>query len=210
MRRRTTLLSEWKPEDRAGERLLDATVSVPWERPVHAARLALLTRVAHAGQLSVHVACGTDRLGFIDAAFGLTTILTDVNGSALDILAQQLTDLQNRLGPFPGCVQFRQIAVEALVSREGFSPASIQHLTLLNLFNAHLHPVGAYPHIIDTLLAVLADDGTCFVTESEAAVLKRRARVQGAQLLVLGRSPGYYDEAVIMLQVRKSERGAAP
>ncbi|MBI3330235.1 MAG: hypothetical protein HYZ81_26450 [Nitrospinae bacterium] len=210
MSRRTTLPTERKPEDRAAETLLDGTVSVPWERPVHVARLALLTRVAHAGQLSVHVACGTDRLGFIDVAFGLTTILTDIDGASLDILSQQLTDLQDRLGPFPGCVQFRQIAVEALMSREGFPPASIQHLTLQNLFNARVHPVGAYPCIIDTLLAVIADGGTCFITESEAAVLKTRALIHGARLLLLGRSPGYYDEDVFMLRVRKppGERSA--
>ena len=42
----------------------------------------------------MHVACGTDRLGFIDVAYGLTTILTDVDSASLDILAQQFASLQ--------------------------------------------------------------------------------------------------------------------
>src|ERR687888_548599 len=77
----------------AAEALLAATVSVPWERPVHAARLAFLGRVAHPSEVSVHVACGTDRLAFIDVAFGLTTIVTDIDIAALEILAQQFADL---------------------------------------------------------------------------------------------------------------------
>ena len=67
----------------ATEAVLEATVSVPWERPVHAARLAFLRRVARPGEVSVHVACGTDRLGFIDVACGLTTILTDVDSGLI-------------------------------------------------------------------------------------------------------------------------------
>src|SRR5215216_4214618 len=66
----------------ATEAVLKATVSVPWERPVHAARLAFLRRVARPGEVSVHVACGTDRLGFIDVVCGLTTILTDVDAAS--------------------------------------------------------------------------------------------------------------------------------
>src|SRR6266545_5086415 len=89
----------------ATEAVLEATVSVPWERPVHAARLAFLRRVARPGEVSVHVACGTDRLGFIDVAFGLTTILTDIDAAALDILAQQFADVQRRLGPLAGSLQ---------------------------------------------------------------------------------------------------------
>jgi len=189
---------------RAAEALLHATITVPWERPVHAARLAFLARVACAGQLSVHVACGTDRLGFIDVAFGLTTVLTDIHNASLDILAQQFTDLHARLGPFPGGLQFRHLAVEALTSCEGFPPASIQHLTLQNLFNAHVHPARVHPRIMDTVLAAIADGGTCFVTESEATVLKACTRVQGMQLQLLGKAPGYYDEAVFMLQIHKS------
>src|SRR5262245_24796392 len=73
--------------------LLEATVSVPWERPVHTARMALLRRVAQPGEISVHVACGIDRLGFIDVAFGLTTVLTDIDPTSLDILAQQFAEL---------------------------------------------------------------------------------------------------------------------
>ncbi|MBI3329803.1 MAG: hypothetical protein HYZ81_24240 [Nitrospinae bacterium] len=195
---------------KAAEALLNTTITVPWERPVHAARLAFLSRVACAGQLSVHVACGTDRLGFIDVAFGLTTVLTDINSASLDILAQQFADLQARLGPFPGCLQFRHLAVEALTSREGFPPASIDHLTLQNLFNAQVHPVGAHPRTMDILLEAIADGGTCFVTESEATVLEKRTRVQGGQLRLLGKAPGYYDEAVFMLQVHKAEGRHAP
>ena len=58
------------PRRVALEAVLEATVSVPWERPVHAARLAFLRRVARPGEVSVHVACGTDRLGFIDVVMG--------------------------------------------------------------------------------------------------------------------------------------------
>src|SRR5919201_6798810 len=106
--------------DIAAEALLAATVSVPWERPVHAARLAFLRRVAHPGEVSVHVACGIDRLAFIDVAFGLTTILTDVNAAALDILVQQFADVQHRLGPLAGSLQIRRLAVEALTDEAGF------------------------------------------------------------------------------------------
>src|SRR5919109_4708076 len=80
----------------AVEALLEATVSVPWERPVHAARLAFLRRVARPGEVSVHVACGIDRLGFLDVAYGLTTILTDIDMASLDILTQQFAELEAR------------------------------------------------------------------------------------------------------------------
>src|SRR5215510_5219882 len=93
----------------AAEALLEATVSVPWERPVHAARLTFLRRVAHPGEISVHVACGIDRLGFIDVACGLTTILTDVDSASLDILAQQFVEVEARFGPLPGTLQCRQL-----------------------------------------------------------------------------------------------------
>lgn len=176
---------------------------------MHAARLAWLTRVAHPRELSVHVACGTDRLGFIDVAVGLTTILTDIDGASLDFMAEQFTELQGRLGPLPGCVEFRQIAVEALMGREGFPPASIQHLTLQNLFNARLHPPGSHPRLIDTLLAVIADGGSCLITESEAAVLRTRAHVHGVRLRLLERIPGYYDEDVFMFQIKKPPGGQA-
>src|SRR5919109_1081835 len=80
----------------AMEAVLEATVSVPWERPVHAARLAFLRRVARPGEISVHVACGIDRLGFLDVAYGLTTVLTDVDMASLDILTQQFAELEAR------------------------------------------------------------------------------------------------------------------
>ena len=159
--------------------------------------------MAHPGERSVHLACGIDRLGFIDLACGLTTELTDVNTSSLEILAQQLADLEHRWGPVPGVAHFRLMPVEALASPEGFPPDSIQHFTLQNLFNAQLHPPRAYPAILDPLLSRITDGGTLFVTESEAAVLETRARVHGIPLLLLGRASGYYDEDVIMLQVRK-------
>lgn len=189
----------------AVEALLEATVSVPWERPVHTARLAFLRRVAHPGEVSVHVACGIDRLGFIDVAFGLTTILTDIDAAALDILAQQFADVQRRLGPLAGSLQVRQLAVEALSGDVGFPAASVHHLTLQNLFNAHLHPVGAYPRILDTLLRVIANGGSYFITESEAAVLTVRARLQQVQLSKITQVQGYYDEQVLMFQVHKPE-----
>ena len=190
----------------AAEALLAATVSVPWERPVHAARLAFLRRLAHAGEVSVHLACGTDRLGFIDVAFGLTTILTDVNAAALDILVQQFADVQRRLGPLAGSLQVRRLAVEALTGESGFPAASVHHLTLQNLFNAQLHPAGAYPRIIDTLLRVIANGGSYFITESEAAVLTMRARIQQMQLSQIIQVQGYYDEQVLMFQVHKPQR----
>jgi hypothetical protein len=191
--------------DIAAEALLAATVSVPWERPVHAARLAFLRRVAHPGEVSVHVACGSDRLGFIDVAFGLTTILTDIDAAALDILAQQFADVQRRLGPLAGSLQVRRLAVEALSGEAGFPAASVQHLTLQNLFNAHLHPAGAYPRIIDALLGVIANGGSYFITESEAAVLTVRARIQQVQLSQMTQVQGYYDEQVLMFQVHKPQ-----
>src|ERR671922_240085 len=86
----------------AAEAVLEATVSVPWERPVHAARLAFLRRVARPGEVSVHVACGTDRLGFLDVAYGLTTVLTDVDAAPLDILAQQFAAFEARFRPLHG------------------------------------------------------------------------------------------------------------
>lgn len=196
-------LPRW-PHGFPAEALLEHTVSVPWERSVHAARLRLLARLAYPGERSVHLACGTDRLGFIDLACGLTTVLTDINASSLEILSQQLAELEQRLGPVPGVAHFRLMPVEALASPEGFPAASIQHFTLQNLFNTQLHPPQAYPAIMDALLTLITDRGTLFLTESEAAVLETRARVHGVPLLWLGRAPGYYDEDVIMLQVCKS------
>jgi hypothetical protein len=189
----------------AAEALLAVTVSVPWERPVHAARLAFLRRVAHPGEVSVHVACGTDRLGFIDVACGLSTILTDVDAATLDILAQQFADVERRLGRLAGSLQLRQLAVEALAGDAGFPAASVHHLTLQNLFNAHLHPAGAYPGIIDALLRVIANGGSYFITESEAAVLTTRARLQQVQLSQITQVQGYYDEQVLMFQVHKPQ-----
>ena len=191
--------------DIAAEALLAATVSVPWERPVHAVRLAFLRRVVHPGEVSVHVACGIDRLAFIDVAFGLTTILTDIDAVALDILAQQFADVQRRLGPLAGSLQVRRLAVEALAGEAGFPAASVQHLTLQNLFNAHVHPAGAYPKIIDALLGVIANGGSYFITESEAAVLTVRARIQQVQLSQIAQVQGYYDEQVLMFQVHKPQ-----
>jgi hypothetical protein len=182
------------------EALLAATVSVPWERPVHAARLAFLRRLARPGEVSVHVACGTDRLGFIDVACGLTTILTDVDSVFLETLAQQFAELEARVGPLPGRLECRQLPVEALTSAEGFTPRSVQHLTLLNLFNAHLHPVSSYPRLIDPLLTVIAPGGSFFLTASEAVVLLRQARARQAGINRLGEIQGYYDENVALLQ----------
>ena len=182
--------------------LLEATVSVPWERPVHAARLAFLRRVARPDEVSVHVACGIDRLGFIDVAFGLTTILTDVETASLDILSQQFAELEARLGPLAGRLQCRQLGVEGLTAGEGFPPGSVHHLTLQNLFNAHLHQPSDYPRLIDPLLTVVAPRGSYFLTASEAAVLLRQAQARRVQLTRIGEIQGYYDENVVLLQVR--------
>jgi hypothetical protein len=188
----------------ATEALLDATVSVPWERPVHAARLDFLRRVAQPGELSVHVACGIDRLGFIDVAFGLTTILTDVDQASLAILSQQFAELEARLGPLAGHLECRQLGVEALAAEEGFPLASVQHLTLQNLFNAHLHQASDYPRLIAPLLTVVAPGGSYFLTASEAAVLVRQAQARRVQLRRVGELQGYYDENVVLLQARGS------
>jgi hypothetical protein len=185
----------------APEALLEATVSVPWERPVHAGRLALLRRVAQPGEVSVHVACGIDRLGFIDVACGLTTILTDIDPSSLAILAQQFAEFEARFGPLPGNLQCRQLPVEALTTEEGFPPRSVHHLTLQNLFNAHVHPAAIQPRVIDVLLLVVAPGGSVFVTESEAVVLQRQAQARQIRLTKLGDIQGYYDENVVVLQL---------
>ena len=186
--------------------LLDATASVPWERPVHAARLALLRRLAGPGELSVHVACGTDRLGFIDVACGLTTILTDTDDAALSILSQQFAEITLRLGPFAGSLQMRCLGVEDLLSPTGFDAGVVRHLTLQNLFNAHLHPPHVQPKIIDLLLGVIADGGSVFLTASEAAVLTKQAPIHGVRLAQLRQIPGYYDEDVVMLQAFRTPR----
>jgi hypothetical protein len=186
----------------AADALLEATVSVPWERPVHAGRLAFLRRVAQPGEVSVHVACGIDRLGFIDVAFGLTTILTDIEAASLEILSQQFAELVARLGPLAGSLQCRQLAVEALAAEEGFRRASIHHLTLQNLFNAHLHHASDYPRIIDALLTVIAPGGSYFLTASEAAVLIRQAQARRVHLTRIGELQGYYDENVVLFQVQ--------
>ena len=193
-----------EPSPRPGvatEALLAATVSVPWERPVHAGRLAHLQRVARPGQVSVHVACGIDRLGFIDVAFGLTTILTDIDASSLAILAQQFADFEARFGPLPGSLQCRQIPVEALTAEEGFPLGSVHHLTLQNLFNAHLHPTATHARVSDVLLAVVASGGSFFLTESEATVLQRQAQARQRRVTRLGEIQGYYDENVVVLQL---------
>ena len=184
--------------------VLEATVSVPWERPVHTARLAFLRRVAQPGEVSVHLACGTDRLGFIDAAYGLTTILTDVDSASLNILAQQFAEFAARCGPIPGTLQCRQLSVEGVTSEAGFAPGSIQHLTLLNLFNANLHSASHYSRLIDPLLTVIAPCGSLFFTSSEADVLLRRARARQMGLGRLGEIQGYYDENIVLLQVHSS------
>ena len=190
----------------AAEALLAATVSVPWERPVHAGRLAFLRRVAQPGEISVHVACGIDRLGFIDVACGLTTILTDLEATSLEILAQQFAEMEARLGPLPGSLHCRQLAVEALAAEEGFRRASVHHLTLQNLFNAHLHRAADYPRLIDPLLTVIAPGGSCFLTASEAVVLVRQAQARRVHLTRIGELQGYYDENVVLFQVQ----GPAP
>ena len=190
----------------AAEALLDATVSVPWERPVHAARLAFLRRVAQPGEISVHVACGIDRLGFIDVACGLTTILTDVDSASLDILAQQFVEVEARFGPLPGTLQCRQLSVEALTSEGGFPPGSVHHLTLQNLFNAHLHPAAAYSRVIDPLLTVVASGGSFFLTAAEAATLQRQVQARQARLTKLAEIQGYYDENVMLFRLRRTSR----
>jgi hypothetical protein len=192
------------PRRVALEAVLEATVSVHWERPVHAARLAFLRRVAQPGEVSVHVACGTDRLGFIDVAYGLTTIVTDVDSASLNILAQQFSELAAQCGPLPGTLQCRQLSVEGLTSEEGFTPGSIHHLSLLNLFNANLHPASHYPRLIDPLLTIIAPGGSFFLTASEADVLLRRARARQLGLNRLGEIQGYYDENIVLLQVRRT------
>jgi hypothetical protein len=185
----------------AVEALLAATVSVPWERPVHAGRLGLLQRIARPGQVSVHVACGIDRLGFIDVAFGLTTVLTDIDASSLAILAQQFADFEARFGPLPGSLQCRRLPVEALTAEEGFPLGSVHHLTLQNLFNAHLHPTATHARVSDVLLAVIASGGSFFLTESEATVLQRQAQARQRRVTRLGEIQGYYDENVVVLQL---------
>jgi hypothetical protein len=185
----------------AVETLLAATVSVPWERSVHVWRLALLRRLAQPGQVSVHAACGIDRLGFIDVAYGLTTILTDIDPSSLAILAQQFAEFESRFGPFPGSMQFRQMPVEALTAEEGFPPGSVHHLTLQNLFNAHVHPTVVQPRVMDVLLPVVASGGSLFLTESEAMVLQRQAQARQRRCTKLGEIQGYYDENVVVLQL---------
>jgi hypothetical protein len=187
----------------AAEALLEATVSVPWERPVHAGRLAFLRRVARLGEVSVHVACGIDRLGFIDVACGLTTILTDIDPSSLAILAQQFAELEARFGPLPGSLQCRQLPVEALTTEKGFPPGSVHHLTLQNLFNAHLHPTAIQPRVIDVLLPVVASGGSFFVTESEAMMLQRQAQARQMRLIKLGEIQGYYDENVVLFRLHR-------
>jgi hypothetical protein len=182
--------------------LLEATVSVPWERPVHTARLAFLRRVAQPGELSVHVACGIDRLGFIDVAFGLRTIVTDIDTASLAILSQQFADLDARFGPLRGSLECHQLAVEGLAGETGFRPASVHHLTLQNLFNANLHHASAYLRVIDPLLTVIAPGGSYFLTASEAAVLVRQAQARRVHLTTMGELQGYYDENVVLLQVR--------
>jgi hypothetical protein len=187
----------------ATEAVLAATVSAPWERPVHAARLTFLQRVARPGEVSVHVACGTDRLGFLDVAYGLTTILTDVDAASLHILAQQFAEFEARFSPLHGTLQHRQLPVETLSGEAGFPPRSIQHLTLLNLFNANLHPPSHYPRLIDPLLTIIAPGGSLFLTASEADVLMRQARARQMGLSRLGEIQGYYDENVVLFQVHK-------
>ena len=186
----------------AVETLLAATVSVPWERPVHAGRLALLRRLAQPGEVSVHVACGIDRLGFIDVACGLTTILTDIDPPSLAILSQQFAEFEARLGPFPGSLQCRQLPVEGLSAEEGFPPGTVHHLTLQNLFNAHVHPAAIQPRVIDVLLLVVAPGGSVFLTESEAMVLQRQAQGRQRRLTKLGEIQGYYDENVVVFQLQ--------
>jgi hypothetical protein len=188
----------------AAEAVLETTVSVPWERPVHAARLAFLRRVARPGEVSVHVACGTDRLGFIDVAYGLTTILSDVESASLDILAQQFAEVEARFGPFPGTLQRRQLPVEALTAAKGFPPRSIHHLTVLNLFNANLHPPSDYPRLIAPLLTVIAPGGSFFLTVSEADILLRQAQARQVGLSRLGEIQGYYDENIVLFQVHRT------
>jgi hypothetical protein len=185
----------------AAEAVLEATVSAPWERPVHAARLTFLRSVAQPGEVSVHVACGLDRLGFIDVAYGLTTILTDVDSASLQILDQQFAEFAARYGPLPGTLQWRQLSVEGLTSADGFTRGSIAHLTLLNLFNTNLYPVSHYPRLIDPLLTTIAPGGSFFLTMSEADVLLRRARSRQLAVSRLGEIQGYYDENIILLQV---------
>jgi hypothetical protein len=192
------------PRRVALEAVLEATVSVHWERPVHAARLAFLRRVAQPGEVSVHVACGTDRLGFIDAAYGLTTILTDVDAASLNILAQQFGEFAAQCGPLPGTLQCRQLSAEGLTSEGGFTSGSIHHFTLLNLFNANLHPALDYPRLIDPLLTIIAPGGSFFLTASEADVLLRRARARQAGVSRLGEIQGYYDENIVLLQVHRT------
>jgi hypothetical protein len=189
------------PRRAAMEAVLEVTVSVHWERPVHAARLAFLRRVAQPGEVSVHVACGTDRLGFIDAAYGLTTILTDVDAASLNILAQQFGEFAAQCGPLPGTLQCRQLSVEGLTSKDGFTQGGIHHLTLLNLFNANLHPASDYPRLIDPLLTIIAPGGSFFLTASEADVLLRQAQARQAGVSRLGEIQGYYDENIMLLQV---------
>jgi hypothetical protein len=184
--------------------VIEATVSVRWERPVHEARLAFLRRMAQPGEVSVHVACGSDRLGFLDVAYGLTTILTDVESASLNALAQQFTAFAAQCGPLLGRLQCRQLSAEELTSAGGFAPRSIHHLTLLNLFNANLYPASDYPRLIDPLLSIIAPGGSFFLTASEADVLLSRARARQMGLKRLGDLPGYYDEDIVLLQVHRT------
>jgi hypothetical protein len=82
----------------------------------------------------------------------------------------------------------------------------VHHLTLQNLFNAHLHPVHVQPKVIDLLLTVMAHRGSIFITASEAALLTRQAPMHGITLTKLGQIPGYYDEDVLLFQVSRTAR----
>ena len=80
------------------EAVLEATVSVPWERPVH--RPAWLSsNVWHSRVRYRSAACGT--IAPFIMPYGLTTILTDVDFTSLNTLAQQFAEFAARCGPLP-------------------------------------------------------------------------------------------------------------
>jgi hypothetical protein len=92
--------------------------------------------------------------------------------------------------------------VEGLSAEEGFPPGTVHHLTLQNLFNANVHPAAIQPRVIDVLLLVVAPGGSVFLTESEAMVLQRQAQARQRRLTKLGEMQGYYDENVVVFQLR--------
>jgi hypothetical protein len=123
----------------------------------------------------------------------------------LDILAQQFGEFASRFGPLAGTLQCRPLPIEALSAEAGFPPRSVEHLTLLNLFNANLYPPSHHPRLVDPLLTIVAPGGSFFITASEANVLLRQAQTRPLRLTRLGEIQGYYDENIVLLGVASED-----